>query len=184
MHMHSLGRLTNRLKYKTGFTLIELLVVISIIGMLSSIVLASLSTARDSAEDAKTLLQLADLKIAITSYKLDKGHYPSAIYDPYGSSPPTSYDPRDAYGTKLLQQLKAHGYTTSDDVTPYSIWFYTHICDNFNQCIDPAPYIYDINSACGVSSPAVAGVAFRTRRPITQYPSFVYPTKHYMMCLY
>jgi prepilin-type N-terminal cleavage/methylation domain-containing protein len=41
-----------------GFTLIELLVVISIIGLLSSVVLASLSTARGRAIDSK-LIQLA-----------------------------------------------------------------------------------------------------------------------------
>jgi prepilin-type N-terminal cleavage/methylation domain-containing protein len=52
------------LKDKKGFTLIELLVVIAIIGILSSVVLASLNTARNKGTDAKTKTELGQIRAA------------------------------------------------------------------------------------------------------------------------
>jgi prepilin-type N-terminal cleavage/methylation domain-containing protein len=59
-----------------GFTLIELLVVISIISLLSSVVLASVASAREKARDAVTVQNIKQLTLAIEQYKDDNGFYP------------------------------------------------------------------------------------------------------------
>ncbi len=60
-------------KSKRGFTLIELLVVISIIGLLSSVVLAALSNARGTARDARRLSDLTQIRNALFLYANDHG---------------------------------------------------------------------------------------------------------------
>ncbi len=65
-----------RIQNNKGFTLIELMVVISIIGLLSSIVLASLKDARDKANVTKFSSEINQFKTALELYRADKGEYP------------------------------------------------------------------------------------------------------------
>jgi len=59
-----------------GFTLIELLVVIAIIGILSSVVLASLNTARVKGLDAARISDVKSLETALELYYDNHGTYP------------------------------------------------------------------------------------------------------------
>ncbi len=59
-----------------GFTLIELLVVIAIIGLLSSVVMASLSSARKKARDARRMADLHQIQLALEMYFNDNNTYP------------------------------------------------------------------------------------------------------------
>ena len=64
-------------QYVSGFTLIELLVVIAIIGVLASIVLASLNSARGKARDSRRMADLKQLQTALEFYYDDNNSYPS-----------------------------------------------------------------------------------------------------------
>lgn len=69
--------LRNRNEQK-GFTLIELLVVIAIIGLLASVVLLSLNSARAKSRDAKRLADVRQIASAMELYFNDSGAYPAA----------------------------------------------------------------------------------------------------------
>jgi type II secretion system protein G len=69
-------------KNNKGFTLIELLVVVAIIGLLSSVVLISLNTARSKARDAKRLADVRQVATALETYYNDNGKYPEAAANP------------------------------------------------------------------------------------------------------
>jgi len=62
-----------------GFTLIELLVVIAIIGVLASIVLVSLNSARSKGRDTKRVGDVRNLTQALEMYYDANGQYPTVL---------------------------------------------------------------------------------------------------------
>jgi prepilin-type N-terminal cleavage/methylation domain-containing protein len=67
--------------YKRGFTLIELLVVIAIIGILASVVLASLNSARDKGTDAANKSNLNNMRAQAELVYDDDGDYANVCAD-------------------------------------------------------------------------------------------------------
>ncbi|MEK7535854.1 MAG: type II secretion system protein [Patescibacteria group bacterium] len=92
----------NKARKNKGFTLIELLVVIAIIGILSSVVLASLNTAREKARDARRISDIKNLQLALELHADDNdGNYADVLVDDlvptYISSIPTDPSTGAAY---------------------------------------------------------------------------------------
>lgn len=71
-----------------GFTLLELLVVIAIIGMLASVVFASLGDARDNANSVKSKTDLKAFRIAMELYRNANGETPPG---PFTNLPTAAY---------------------------------------------------------------------------------------------
>lgn len=129
------------LKNKKGFTLIELLVVIAIIGLLSTLAIISLRSARVEARDAKRRADIATLQSALAVYHDRNDKYPlstcieieakfyclstQAAGDPYwipslqGYMTPPPEDPGGHSNTNWDQYI----YFSTIDQSTYTLFF-------------------------------------------------------------
>lgn len=122
---------------RRGFTLIELLVVIAIIGILSSVVLASLNTARSKGTDAKIQSEIRSIQVNAEIF-----------YDNAGN----------AYGTSSLAQ-------TSTTCTFTAGMFYNDSNPNIRQVVadlKSATSAYD--PTCNI---ATNGTAYAIQHALT-----------------
>ncbi len=82
----------NKTKFLTGFTLVELLITISIIGILSAVVLTSMSGARNKAKDGRRISDIKQIQLALELYYDVHTSYPvgdsTVLYTDTGSGKP------------------------------------------------------------------------------------------------
>ncbi len=79
--------INQKLKTNKGFTLVELLVVITIIGILATVALVSLNSARAKARDAKRLGDVRQIALALEFCYNDIGKYlPASTFPAAGAA--------------------------------------------------------------------------------------------------
>ncbi len=107
--------------FKSGFTLIELLVVVAIIGILASVVLASLNAARDKGKNAAAQSSISSMR-AQAELGLDKsGTYLEDLCNVPGTTPgglKTLYDAAVTSGATLPRCAT----DAVDDLTRATAW--------------------------------------------------------------
>ena len=110
----------HKIKNSKGFTLIELLVVIAIIGLLSSVVLASLSAAREGARDARRLSDMNQIQTALELYYNNNNAYPGPVssWGEGGCIWDSSGRDTDGDGKYWIEPLSDQGFISTVPLDP------------------------------------------------------------------
>jgi len=148
-------------KLKSGFTLIELLVVIAIIGILSSVVLASLNSARAKARDAK---RIADFRQIQTALEL--------FYDSYGRYPVTAgaptWDGHWQFFSTCLETGAGCGFATPGFQPPISKVSQDPLDDPATLSDSDPTYYYGYPSGCSNGQSYRIGAYLETNNIVLQ----------------
>lgn len=118
--------------FKRGFTLIELLVVIAIIGILASVVLASLNSARDKGEDAAIKSNLNNIRAQAELFYDDNDDYDGVCAD-----------------TNVAQGVLAAGGTCNDSVDEWAAFATLSSASSSSYCVDSTGKAITTETAIG-----------------------------------
>ena len=116
-----------------GFTLIELMVVISIMALLSSVILSSVTKARDKAQNSATVQGINQYLSVLDRYFLDKGYYPNPF------SNPVSMTMRGT-GSQQIVCLGSQGGTACQQPSYVDPVFLAQLQPYYTAWPNPAPY--------------------------------------------
>ncbi len=153
-----------------GFTLIELLVVISIIGLLTSIMIVSISAARQKAKNTKVAADLKQLATAVTLLQEATGKWPNGCPPGQASGPEADLDTAQAgvvarpiaadqgYGciwtaSEVARWNGPYAKTVGKDPWGFSYRFVPAYCDDQNQS-NPAVISVGINGVLNTRHPS------------------------------
>ena len=157
-------------KSKKGFTLIELLVVVAIIGILSSIVLASLNTARKKGADASAKGSMSSMRASAELYYDTWNDYGTsgagygAVADIAGttgtdianSNSMCEYDSIvDLANGVNNQNGNAVNCQIEDAPASYTLW--TLLNDGRTYCVDSTGFAGHLDNTGTFTTPAAAG---------------------------
>lgn len=143
---------------KKGFTLVELMVVIAIIGILSSVVLASLNKARERARDAKRVTELKSLQIALALYYDKHRSYPSS-----GTSAEADGEAIPGTGAGVLEVLRTENLVAvipTDPTSTRSYRYKTSTATNATSYCLGADLEGTANATAECSGANIAGVDY------------------------
>ena len=161
----------NMNKDKKAFTLIELLVVIAIIGLLSTLSIIALNSARAKARDAKRISDVKQMQVALEMFYNDTADYP--IVASMAAGAPIYSDPAAPFLRAIpTPPTPADGPACINDVgTTYSAttYLYTKTGGDGDGTVPSYSISFCLGSDVGQGTSKVTGDSIRTMTPAGIY---------------